>query len=339
MPKIRAFIAFLPIIFFLACSGTLEEADQVESEPVRSAESEAAETDLILTTKLNSSKSIFPGQKIEISPSLLNSSNTKSYRVIKPSDGSSDGRREPHVFFSVDYQANEGQWIEAPRRVIYGCGVYSEDWARDYYDLEPGGTLALNKWITRANRRYEFQKPGIYRVQFHYKYRGGTYGINHENGKRYGKDNLPKEVRDIPPFHVISDPIEIVVERPLEVQLKTNLQHVSGSKISLSDMFDLTLLNTSNEPIEVVTNWGLSFEIQGRGSRPAIDMNQTKSISKKTIESGDSVALLGKKDGFNGIWKYPILKSMKVRAIYKAITLEDSATIKSNWVVINSGDN
>lgn len=237
------------------------------------------------------------------------------------------------------YQAEGGQWIEPPRRIIYGCGVYSEDWARDYHDLGPGGTLALDKWLTQANRSYEFQEPGKYRVQFHYKYRGGTFGTNYEDGKGYGKGNLPKEVRDIPPFHIKSNPIEIDVDRPLDVQLRTNLQHISGSKISLSDMFDLTLLNTSKRPIKVVTNWGLSFEIQGQGSRPKIDMDRIKSVSKETIEPGDSVPLLGRKNGFNGIWRYPIVKSMKVRAIYKAITLESSATINSNWVVINPEEN
>ena len=325
---IIALVAMLSVVI-----GKKEEPAPADAPKIKS--------DLVLTAKLESAKTIQPGQLIGIELALENRSGSATHRVIKPGDGSSVGWREPHVFFTVKHQGADGKWGEAPRKKYGRCGLFDTNWAKDFVDLAPGEKLELKSWVPSINYFWEFQRAGNYQIRAHYAFGG------HRKGGKVGAvaktQKLPQEVRDIPNFELVSKPIKIKVERPLDVKVKVKRVMTANQPVALSKLLDVTLVNNSDREIEVASptlhgvRLGVEIDGQHAGWRPTVDPQTGKLGIKKKLKNGQSVALLGTGEfpnGLDGEWTYPGDGTVRVRVSYAMSSSKPATQITSEWVEV-----
>lgn len=218
----RLLTTVLPILGALAAAGCSDDSAAsrtIENDPILKAARDAIESDLKLRAVLTTEDHILPGQPIGLSLRLENTSTSKVHRVIKPGDGSTVGWREPHVYFSVQYQyfsfqygEMKEEWVNLSQKPVMRCGLFDPNWAKDFTDIPAGGGLDLNAWLSSVHDRFEFRLPRTYRIYVHYDFGG----IHQPGERRTRPDPIPPEVRDIPPFHLVSKPVQVTVERPIE---------------------------------------------------------------------------------------------------------------------------
>lgn len=297
------------------------------------------EKDLVLSAKLKSADTIQPGEEIEISLLLTNSSKSATHRVIKPGDGSEAGWREPHIRFSVEYLEANGQLTDAPQTRYGRCGIFDPYWTKDFTDLAPSETLDLNHWLTPVNNFYEFQKPGKYQIRAHYDYRARSLLAK-------DKAQLPEPVRDIPVFQVTSAPVMLNVERPLDVRLKVKSELIVDQAIRLTDLFDVTLVNVSDRNIKVFSptldsDAHLSFEVRDNNAlwQPAINQQADTYGIERIIKPKETLSLLGDDrfaNGVDGNCTSSQPGTVKVRAVYRLSTLKPAPIVKSDWVEVKA---
>jgi len=299
---------------------------------------EMAERDLALEVELQSAKTIGPGEPIGLRVSLKNQSKETTYPVVKPGDGSEIGWREPYVFFTAKRQSDENKWENVPKASYGRCGLFDSNWQKDIVTLKPNESIELKDWLSAPSHMLEIQKAGRVRIYVHYRFTRGTL----QKGKPAKVESLPKSMKDIPTFELVSDPVELYVLRPLDVRVKVKSPLKAKKKTKLSEILDIQLSNCSMEPItasspSISADARLRLEIKGKmpGWRPTLTAQKSTYGIKKDLEPRESVSLLGPSEfanGMDGTWEYPVADIVKVRAIYHRSTWKPSAMIASEWV-------
>ena len=131
---------------------------------------EQIEADLKLVPKVfGDTRVIEAGTQPYIEFALVNTSKTRTHKVVKPGDGSSDGRRDPWVHVTAEQRTVEGGWAAMRGHVPAGCGLFDWDWLKDVIELKPGEELKLTDWYHPSE--FEFQYPGKVWLTGHYSYR------------------------------------------------------------------------------------------------------------------------------------------------------------------------
>jgi hypothetical protein len=135
---------------------------------------------------------------------LVNTSETFTYPVVIPNDGSADARREPYIYYSAEQQVAPDRWELLPPEPhrIADCGLFAFDWQKDVVDLKPGERLVVtNVWIDEPRFTYN-HAGGTVRIRGHYDYR---------RGRRIGRPEMSAErlgrMGDTPPFTLLSNAI------------------------------------------------------------------------------------------------------------------------------------
>ena len=159
---------------------------------------------LVLELRLNASAD----PVVELA--LVNRS-SKPLKVVKPGDGSNEGWREPHVYWTAETRAPGGVWSPlAPRRYAR-CGNYAPNWEKDVVDLAPGERLVLSGWVRSPGRVFDL-KPGTrIRLVAHYDYRAAP------PTKARGEEppSVPRTdgpMKGVLPFKLASKAVEFEVE-------------------------------------------------------------------------------------------------------------------------------
>lgn len=228
----RFFPLLLPIL--AACAHAAEPA----------ARREQIEKDLVLKVELTSPPVISVGGQVDAKVELRNESGSLSYPVVRPGDGSSDGRREPHVYFTATVRTEDGRTKPAEDCLLGRCGNYDMRWQEDVMELAPKASLALEEY-TPPHVKFLFQEAGIVSLVAHYDYRG--------DGKR---GRTPPSLQGLPAFSLSSAPVEIRVERPLDLVVTAkDLSKLRGS-FKLSEVLNIKLVNRSGKDLL----WNLSDE-------------------------------------------------------------------------------
>lgn len=144
--------------------------------------------------------------RIDMKISMTNLSQS-ALEFVKPGDGSESGWREPLILYSAEKKV-EGQWRALERHQPRRCGLYNPAWHDDFVKLKPGNTLSIGDWVPGPEAYFDLS-PGLYRFRVHYDYAQGQHGKG-ESGVS-GAQWLRPELRRIPAFQLVSNPVEITI--------------------------------------------------------------------------------------------------------------------------------
>ncbi len=284
------------------------------------------ESDLKLVPKVfGDTRIIEAGTQPYIEFKLVNTSKTRTHKVVKPGDGSECGWRDPWVHVTAEQRGVDGSWTAMQRQSFGRCGLFDWDWAKDVVELKPGAELALSDWCSPA--RFEFQYPGKVRLTGHYAYRATG-----------GKDGKPRPdaerglMTGVPLFEVRSEPVEFEVVRSFDVRAKVKKALKVGVEMKTSEVIEITVTNTSNKQ-QAVGN--ISQNGYGVGIAPYSESVTTivfKDVpvysALKFLAPGETVTVFGGGDfagKVDGTWKGLKAGTVRVRVSYSLPT-NSSAT-------------
>ncbi|MBP3956103.1 hypothetical protein J8F10_12500 [Gemmata sp. G18] len=306
------------VLFALLAPAADPKADAVTKEQI--------ESDLKLVPKVfGDTRIIEAGTQPYIDFKLVNTSKTRTHKVVKPGDGSECGWRDPWVHVTAEQRGVDGSWA-AMQRLSHGrCGLYDSDWPKDAVELKPGAELALANWYSPD--RFEFQYPGKVRLTGHYAYRA-------VNGKG-GKPRLDTErglMAGVPLFEVRSEPVEFEVVRSFDVRAKVKKALKVGVEMKASEVIEITVTNTSNKR-QTVGN--ISQNGYGVGITPHSENASTIAFKDvpvygelKFLEPGETATVFGGGDfagKVDGSWRGIKAGTVRVRVSY-SIPTNSSAT-------------
>lgn len=311
----RAAVPAVLIAVLLACVTSL--AQPKTNPPLK----EDIESDLKLVAIPPNERTIEAGTQTHIGLKLVNTSKTRTHKVVKPGDGSEVGWRDPWVHVTGEQRTVEGKWV-AMKPLFYGrCGLFDHDWPKDVIDLKPGEELALKGWYDP--REFEFQWPGKVRLIGHYEYRA----VGGKNGKPR-PDAERGAMAGVPLFALATEPVEFEVVRSYDVRARVKKAMKVGVAMKASDVIEITVTNTSKER-KVVGN--VSMNGYGIGIAPmseivttAIPFSDVPVYSKtKFLEPGETVTVFGGGDfasKADGPWKGLKYGTVRVRVSYSIPT-------------------
>jgi len=206
---------------------------------------ERIEQDLGIQLSLSGRRVFEPGQPIPVRAMLVNRGLGRRW-VVEPGDGSDMGWREPYVYFTARREQAPGVWVDVEVERYSRCGNFDHRWDQAVVALGPGGTLAIDRWLIAPDRGLELQIPGRVRLYAHYKYRAGKFDSTFQ-----GSVAVPPELEGTPAFELVSAPLEIQIERPLDVVLSAKGQAAIQPGADLDSLFAITLSNRSGAAIPV----------------------------------------------------------------------------------------
>lgn len=182
---------------------------QVRSPEVIATQRVDFERDLELVARIAGATPVHAWWPLSITVDIVNRSGSKSYPIVRPGDGSRDGRREPYAYFTAEVRAQDGTWSAVPRRGGISCGNYDPYWLDEIELLAPGTVRRLLTW-TRAP---DLPDHGLVRLRAHYVYRARP------SGPKWGELDPSRQLGFggmdcVEPFELVSEPIEFVVEPP-----------------------------------------------------------------------------------------------------------------------------
>jgi hypothetical protein len=328
----RAFLPACLMIVLVACAASTKPV------PVELRKKAQIENDLRLDVGWQGPRQVEPGVDLAVDLTLVNTSKTQTYRVVKPGDGSEVGWREPYVYFTASVLLADGKRSPVPPAGYGRCGLFAFDWGPDVMELKPGQSLPLKTWVPAPSQMLEFQQAGKVQLRAHYAYRGGK-GI-----RSPALAAAHKFMKGVPDFEIVSAPVEFEVVRPLELKVRVKKALKVKAQTRLSDLLEVTLLNQSStpQPVTVPTLHGdarLEIEIDGQlgGWRPEVSKQLNKEGKQHVLKPGQKTSLFGRgplANGLDGSWSYPIPDTVRLRAIYRRSTWKPASVIKSSWVEV-----
>jgi hypothetical protein len=292
--------------------------------------------DVKLVATYGGPTTIGPQQGVTVRLKLVNTSKTESHCIVIPGDGSNVGWREPHVFYTGQIRQSDGAWKALATRRLLRCGLFDADWQKDVVQLKPGGELAIDKWLIGPTEQLYYQQAGKTRLFAHYKYSAGRTA---KSGELNEQSNTGR-MGDAPPFELISNPIELTVERPLDVVVRQRQPLIANLEMRLSDVLEVKLANRTAKPVEAVAptlHAGSRLQLlldAEFGWGPTIDRQGAQYGGRFTLSPGESVPLLGPGHTANeldGTWVYPKPGTVRVRAVYMPEVNHRGPQIMSAW--------
>jgi hypothetical protein len=315
-----------------------EEAGLPTGDELRRAR-ERIERDLELVMTMEGGRRVFvANQEIPVRVSVTNRAWTQHW-LVKPDDGSEMGWREPYVFYTAQREVAPGVWQDVPRQSVSRCGNYDVQWDEDITALLPGASLSLDpRWLT-PDRALDLEAAGKVRLYAHYQYSAGQ----ERDGDFFGGSavHVPRELEGVPPFELVSAPLEIEIQRPLDLALSTTGPLQPGEQTKMDEAFALSLSNRAGGafPLPVrEEDARVHFEIQGAGLRWGTGYNpaQIERGRGQDLAPGASVHVMAGPQSRADFSMPPgkATRSVQVRAVMFLWPFQDPRhrEIKSNWV-------
>lgn len=285
--------------------------------------------ELVLECRLSTSREIQCGDPVFANLMLVNASQSRSFRVVKPGDGSMVGWREPYVHYTADVDRGDGVWREVDGRTHARCGHFNSAWNLDVVDLGPGMRLPIIHHVDQPSHELSFAEPGRYRLRGHYAYRG--------DGDTKPAIRIPRiegPMKRIAPFEVVSEPVEIHVTRSVKLRLAPLRTLKAGRTEKLSDVIGVVFLNGSSQPETICPRF--EIEIEGAGAAPIEWDRPLLPYVVDVVNPGQSRALLGPQapDPRDAPWTLPSAGMLRMRALGTRFVRRIERPIESDWVEI-----
>lgn len=238
---------------------------------------------------------IAPGDPVQVTARLVNRSD-RAVEVVKPSDGSEMGWREPWVYFTAERTRPDGVVEPVPKGLVGRCGLYDYDWTKDVVRLAPGASIELNTWIPEPSRMLALDGVGRVAIRMHYAF-GMAPGKGHLGTP---PERRPAPMAGVAPFEVVSDPVEVTIASPLtlEARLRPGAPALrAGKPTRLAALFDLAIVNTSDRPVEVRTpGTPTTFRLEARPDGVVVGVEgptPVERVERVVIPPGGRLPLLG----------------------------------------------
>ncbi len=305
----------------VACLALLAPAQPKAEVPTKAQ----IETDLKLVAVPPKERVIEAGTQPYVELKLVNTSKTRTHKVVKPGDGSGCGWRDPWVHVTAEQRTVEGKWAAMEPLPNGRCAFFDSDWPKDVIDLKPGEELALTNWYRPDS--YEFQFPGKVRLIGHYEYRAAAL-----RGLKQLPDAERGAMAGVPLFALASEPVEFEVIRPLDVRAKVKKALKVGVESKASEVIEITVTNSSNKRQAVgnvsVNGYGVGITPYSEHVTTIAFANVPVYSSLKVLEPGETVTVFGGGDfasQADGPWKGLKAGTVRVRVSY-GLPTDSSAT-------------
>jgi hypothetical protein len=316
---------WISVPVLLACAGSTAAAGSTRED---------IERDLRLDLSLSTPETIETGQRVGVKLRLRNRSRSRTHLVVAPGDGSEVGWREPHLFFTAEIEDAAGNWRPVDPGGYGRCGLYDFEWEKSITALKPRETLDLGPWIPAPNVMLDLGLPGRVRLRAHYAYRAGAAN------KGGSVTTPPPAMTGVPSFEIVSRPVEIRIERPVDLVITVSKPLPRATRTPLADILDLELHNVSTRD-DAVAGLGapdaaLFFEVQGPQSH-APELTIPGSNGRLTLSPGERASLLGDAFGtaVDASWEYPVAGTVRLRATYVMYRRgEIVRTVRSGWASV-----
>lgn len=222
-----------------------------ERPPARTPE------DLVLVATRDGDGVLRPGPVPQVRLRLENRSRTATHPVILPGDGSADGRREPWVHWTAVVQptGGEARVLEREPSTRIPCKQFDRDWRRSVVLLAPGESVELGDWVPLIGQDYVVQEAGTVQLTAHYVYRRRGVFDTPSSREDFGR------MGDVPPFTLVSAPVEFRVVRPLDVVVRDIRPAKVGENVRLGNVLDVQVVNRSEAIQELQSGWNTRFEV------------------------------------------------------------------------------
>jgi hypothetical protein len=181
----------------------------------------------------------------------LSNRGTHAHWIVRPSDGSDAGWREPHVYYTAEMETAPDVWRPVPARDDYGrCGNYATDWIRDAVEMAPGASIELAHF-TDPSQVLDVRRSGRVRLYAHYDYGGGKKASFRA---RNDLTPLPAELAAVGPFALVSAPLEIRVRVDTSVELALVLHRRQvrvREHVTFAALAEARVVNRSAAPLDL----------------------------------------------------------------------------------------
>jgi len=309
-----------------------EEASRCAGAPP--APTDPLHADLALDLRHDGPVVLEPGEHVELAARLRNRSASASQRAVLPGDGSEVAWREPRVWFSGFVDEGDGCWRAVPELAAARCGMFDHEWEDDAVTLQPEATVALD-WLGNPAYMLDLQAAGRVRIYLHYAYRQGR------GATRWDGEPEPAALADIAAFELVSNPIELEIVRPLELELTARPRPAGKAVDDVADALELRLRNASPEAREVLPPSSTRLRFEARGSEEswpnASWTQEDDERPAQRLAAGEAIVLLGEGavvPSLRYAWQHPVAETVQVRAAYRPYAERPSVEVRSAWVEV-----
>ena len=216
----------------------------------------AIERDLVVTltrSTLSGSGELSSDERDWPITATLVNRGTETRWVVRPDGGSSAGWREPTIYYTAEMETTPGEWRPVPQRDdFWRCSHYATDWNRDLTEMAPGASMELDHFLDPSTL-LAFPHTAAIRLYAHYEYDGGKKA---SSGFDRRPMPLPKELEGVPPFALVSAPLELRVSVDASLELVLVLRrrqvHVREEVPFTALVVEASVVNRTGAPIDVL---------------------------------------------------------------------------------------
>jgi hypothetical protein len=230
-------------------SGALLDPTLDKDSPAR----RQVEHDLLLTITRKETRFMEEGGDPGLVITLTNRSQQRAWPVVLAGDGSEAGWREPWVFFTVERRSENGPWEQARQAQLGRCGNFDRDWAKDVVTLGGGESRTL-EGIPFIGYEAAMEGAAAIRITAHYIYRQGNVVRS-----LFATPNAPPSMEGVPSFTISSEPMELLIERPLRLEVELHALPEQGGPVE--DIVTVAATNVSSHDV-VLPRKGGSIDLQ-----------------------------------------------------------------------------
>ena len=280
---------------------------------------------------------IQPGETIEFELKVVNRSTTLTHKVVRPNDGSDAGWREPHVFWTATFIADDG----AERRLEANgggrCGLFANEWWKDVTSLPPGAEMPV-EWINRPGSIYDIQEDGKLRLVAHYAWQGG---INRTGTLEDVK--APSDLggmKGVEPYELVSKPMEVTYRRKFELVVRPTAKFKAGREVRLSAVVEAAVKSLSEQALRFdPSEWQVTILNDPKVAQSPEQRNVASEKQGEALDlaAGGAVTVVGndaRAFGMDVSVKFTTSGRARIALLMQRVT-GGGPRIRSNWIDVD----
>lgn len=235
-------------------------------------------------------RTLAPGAPVRLTANLVNRSKERKIPIVLPGDGSDSGWREPSMTWTVARVGADGAETSVPPRGYLRCGNHDAVWTDEVRTLAPGEKADVTTGPAPFDLTYDLQDAGTYRIRATYTYECGRAAPG------AARDAVPDTglMGTTPAFRIVSDPAEIEIVRPFEIELRAKSSPKAGRTVRPEDFLEAVVVAPDGKTVTIDSGaWELQWVPEPGGVIPD-GWDETKlAAAPAAVRTGARVALTG----------------------------------------------